>query len=55
MSMRKCNECDGKGTTPCPIDYGPSQHPEKCAVCGGDRSVRVPCEDCGGKGKVKDD
>lgn len=49
--MAKCVECNGKGVIPCPVEYGDSDHPDDCRVCGGDKNVRVPCPDCKGSGK----
>lgn len=46
-----CPTCKGKGVTPCPIEYDDEDHPESCAVCGGNRSLRVECLDCEGTGK----
>jgi len=52
MAKKKCPECNGKGETPCPVEYGDDDHPDSCPVCGGNRSVRVRCQECDGTGKV---
>jgi len=48
----KCPECNGKGEIPCPVEYGDDDHPESCAVCGGDSRTRVACPNCDGTGKA---
>jgi DnaJ-class molecular chaperone len=53
--MAKCNECNGKGVVPCPVEYGDNDHPDDCRVCAGDKKVRVTCPDCKGSGKYKEE
>lgn len=55
--QQRCPECNGKGTIPCPMDYGTEpgeRHPDNCPGCGGDSRARVVCPMCEGTGKVED-
>lgn len=49
MAKEKCGECNGKGTTSCPMEYGGS-HPPGCPACGGEQ--KVVCPECNGTGEV---
>lgn len=56
-SKHRCPECNGKGTTPCPMDYGTAageHHPDNCPGCAGDPQARVVCPLCEGEGKVEE-
>jgi hypothetical protein len=53
-NKHKCPECRGRGTIPCPMEYGDDDHPDNCPGCGGDPRAKVSCPECGGSGEVDD-